>query len=66
MAFKANGISIDTTAYKSLKAMITNNSTFKFEPLFSHFKNDGMAKFLPRNGPNRFICQNETAMDKIV
>ena len=41
MSFKANVISIDTDAYNYLKTMITNPIIFKFDPLFSHFKNDG-------------------------
>ena len=57
--FKANAISIDTDAYNYLKKMITNPTIFKFDPLFTHFKNDGLANFLQKNRPNRFVWHND-------
>ena len=66
MEFKANAIIIDTDAWHFLKTMLTNPITFKFDPLFTHFKNDGLANFLPSNGPNRYVCHNETAINLVV
>ena len=46
--------------------MIANPKIFKFDPLLTHFLNDSLANFLPKNGPNFFVCHNETAMTLVV
>ena len=45
MEFKANTINIDPEAWYSLKKMLISPKHFKFDTLFTHFKNDGLAKF---------------------
>ena len=62
VVFKANAVSTNTDAWHSLKTMLTNPKIFKFDPLFTHFKNYDFAKFLPKNRTNRYVCHNETTM----
>ena len=59
MTFKANDIHIDPEAYNYLKTMLTILTNLKFAPLFTLFKNDGLAKLLLKDEPNRYVFHNE-------
>ena len=61
MAFKANAIHIDPEAWNYLKTMLSSPKHFKFDTMFTHFKNGGLAN-LPRDGSNCYVCHNKKSM----
>ena len=48
---------IDLKDYRNFKKMVEGKQ-FKFERLFTNFKNNEDAKFLPRGGPNWYLCND--------
>ena len=62
MAFEDNAIHIHPEAWNSLETMLINPKYFKFDSLFTHFKNDGLVKISWKDGPNRYIYHNDKSM----